>query len=103
MMPISDVQVSFDVHSANGATMVVPYVVTVDAVKLSYDLKVIEAGPFGKANASQSGSLTMAAGERRAVSSLVMTPRKGDSCHATLTLSQAGNDVGTFTADCSVK
>ena len=44
MMPISDVQVSFDVHSANGATMVVPYVITVDAVKLSYDLKVIEAG-----------------------------------------------------------
>jgi hypothetical protein len=103
MMPISDVQVSFDVHSVNGATLVVPYVVAAEDVKLAYDLKVVKMSPFGRSNASQSGNLALHAGERRAVSTLVMTPQKGDSCHASLTLSQPGSEARTFTADCSVK
>jgi hypothetical protein len=103
MMPISDIQVSFDVHSADGATLVVPYVIAAEDVKLAYDLKVVEIGPFGRLNTSQSGSLAMHAGERSAVATLVMNPQKGDSCNARLTLSQAGGEVRTFTADCGMK
>ncbi|WP_158936897.1 curli-like amyloid fiber formation chaperone CsgH [Burkholderia sp. S171] len=103
MMPISDVQVSFDVHSVNGTTLVVPYVVAAGDAKLAYVLTVIKTGSSGQSNASQSGNLAMRAGERRAVSRLVMSLQKGDSCDASLALSQPGEAAKTFTADCSLK
>lgn len=103
MMPISDVQVSFDVHSINGTTLVVPFVVAAEDVKLAYDLKVVKLGSSGQSNASQSGSLAMRVGERRAVSKLVMSLQKGDSCNASLALNQPGEAAKTFTVDCSLK
>jgi Thin aggregative fimbriae synthesis protein len=103
MIAIPDIDVSFDISSANGATRVIPYVVAAHDTSLHYDLKVLKSGATGRSNISQSGTLALRAGESRAVSSLALTPQKGDQCSVTVTLTQAGQAVRTFAADCSVQ
>ena len=103
MIASPDVIVSFDIASANGSTRVVPYVVSAQDVSVQYDLKVLKTGASGRSNIVQSGTLALRAGESRAVSNLAVSPQKGDQCSVSVTLTQAGHAVRTFTADCSVQ
>jgi hypothetical protein len=101
--PTPHVQVSLDVQSVNGAKQVIPYVVAIEDAKLGYDLKVFNVGPSGRSTIAQSGSVSVQAGKRIAVSSVTVTPQVGGKCEADLTLSQGGNSIGHYALDCSAK
>jgi hypothetical protein len=103
MIALSDVLVSFDVASANGSTRVIPYVVAAHDVSLGYDLRVLRTSPSGTSNISQSGELTLRAGESRAVSTLAVSSRKGEQCSVSMTLTQAGKVVRTVSTDCGTQ
>ena len=103
MTPSPYVQVSLDVQSVNGARQVIPYVVSAEDVKLGYDLKVFNVGPSGRSTIAQSGSVSVQAGKRTAVSSVTVTPQVGGKCEVDMTLSQGGNPIGRYSLDCSAK
>lgn len=103
MLALSDVLVSFDVASANGAIRVVPYVVSVSDADLGFDLRVFRSGASGTSNVAQMGRLRLRAGESHAVSTLKVSSVKGDVCKVSITLTQAGRVIRTFSTDCGTR
>ena len=103
MIAFSDVNVSFDIASVDGSMRIVPYVVAAKDVSLQYDLKVLRIGASGRSNVSQSGTLALRAGESRKVSTLAVTPKRGDQCSVSVTLTQAEQAIRTFTANCGIQ
>jgi hypothetical protein len=103
MLALTDVLVSFDVASANGAIRVIPYVVSASDADLGYDLRVIRSGALGTSNVTQMGRLRLRAGESRAVSTLKVSSVWGDVCKVSITLTQAGRVIRTFSTDCGTR
>ncbi|QCP52676.1 hypothetical protein FAZ95_26370 [Trinickia violacea] len=102
---IADVNfhVWFDVDTNQNSSYVVPYVRSERDARLRYDLKILNSGKAGTSSISQGGTISVSAGQPKAISSVRVTPQTGSNCEVDLTLREDDEQVGQYTFDCGVK
>jgi len=98
-----NLQAWFDVHAANGITVIAPYVSAAREVELQFDVRLLSTGQGSSSNVSQAGTLHVVPGRPSQVSSLTVTPQPGGRCEVGLTLRDGTKVVGRYTLDCSRK
>jgi hypothetical protein len=99
----TNLQVWLDVSANGGQTVVAPYVSTAVDVDLQYELKLENTGAMGSSSVAQSGSLHVFAHNPKRISTIRVTPQPGGLCKVGLVLRDHGQEVGSYTLDCSVK
>ena len=96
-----ELQVWLDTDANMGQTMVVPYVKSVQAMDMHFNMEVLQTGPAGSSRINQRGRVHVDADRAVPLAWLTLGSRKEGECKVEVSLSQGGKQLGVYRFDCS--
>lgn len=100
MIADADIQAWLETSARTTPSIITPYVQSTVDRTLKYRLHAVREGQGGKSEISQGGTVNVVAKKPTALGRMSFTVSLNDQCLITLTLTEAGAQVGEYRFEC---